>query len=224
MKTIAISLERRKDRRVRLEKHLKDNGLDDVLYFPAYDGAKMPVFQYSPPKRSYFSFKDEFANPCERFNKFQIGCTLSHAGAIKMAKALELKQVLIVEDDVEFIEPPNFHMILGNAPEDWDIIYLGGAVRSIAIGGKRIESIDVNDYIITPGFTDGLQAYIIRDTAYNKVANEMIKFDTTNDDCINDLRYYEDEPLKAYMLKTKIAYQIEDWSELDRRIIKRNWT
>lgn len=54
---IAISLERRKDRRERLEKHLNEKGFKDVYYLPAYDGAKItpPVMSIVPPHRPYFS-------------------------------------------------------------------------------------------------------------------------------------------------------------------------
>ena len=59
MKTIVISLERRKDRKQRVEQHLKDKGFKDVFFFPAFDGALFPATNVTPPKRPYFSFKDE---------------------------------------------------------------------------------------------------------------------------------------------------------------------
>jgi GR25 family glycosyltransferase involved in LPS biosynthesis len=219
MKTIAISLERRKDRRDRLESHLEEVGFNEVIYFPAYDGGLMPANKIIPPNRPYFSFKDEMGMPSDRFNKFQIGCTLSHVGAIKLAKALKLPMVLIVEDDVEFLKDIRFNInqLWREIPDDWEMIYLGGAIRNWAQRPTR----KISDHVISPGFCDGLQAYILNEKGYDKVANEMLKFRTTNDDSVNDARFDSKNPLIAYMIEPKSAFQISDFSELDRKVVNR---
>lgn len=57
-----------------------------------------------------------------------LGCSISHLFAVKYAKQLNLDNILILEDDVEFIEDVNkkFLDILAELPEDWDMVYFGG--------------------------------------------------------------------------------------------------
>lgn len=218
MKIICISLERRVDRFERIRSHFSHMGLyDKLIILPAYDGARMPKFSYAPPPRPYFSFKDEFGSPSDRFNKYQIACSLSHIMALKMAKALRLPEVLIVEDDVEFTDRPDLDAISGSAPEDWEMIYLGYGERPWANKPRR----DIDSMYISPGFTDGLHAYIVNQNGYDKLINGMLSFKTTNDDSVNDVRFREKDPLIAYALKKKIAFQISDYSELDRRVVNR---
>jgi GR25 family glycosyltransferase involved in LPS biosynthesis len=220
---IAISLERRKDRRVRLEQHLADRGFKNVYYLPAFDGGKITpnIVSIVPPHRSYFSFKDELTRfPTNKLNRFQVGCTISHIAAMKFAKMLGAQSALFVEDDIEFTE--NIQEVLGNVEAetrglDWEHIYLGGAVRNI--GQKTMQK--VTDHLYTTSFTDGLHAYLVKGTGFDKIADAMFSFKTTNDDAINDIMFREENPLRAYMYLPKSAFQITDFSELDRRVIDR---
>lgn len=57
-----------------------------------------------------------------------IGCSMSHLFALKYAKQLSLKNFLILEDDVEFVEDFNykFDIVIDQVPSNWDILYLSG--------------------------------------------------------------------------------------------------
>lgn len=57
-----------------------------------------------------------------------LGCGLSHLFALKYAKQLNLRNILILEDDVDFIPNINDHFdeIVEELPADWDMIYFGG--------------------------------------------------------------------------------------------------
>jgi len=220
---IVISLERRKDRAERVFKHLEDRGIRNIYALPAFDGSKITpnVVKITPPNRPYFTFRDELTNlQVPYLNRFQIGCTLSHISALKFAKMLKAEKALIVEDDVEFVE--NISDILIDLEEevkniDWEHIYLGGAVRNWA----QQKSVKVSEHLIKPGFTDGLQAYIVQGEGFDKLANAMLSFKTTNDDAVNDVMFRENNPLRAYMRVPKVAFQIKDFSELQRNIIDR---
>ena len=220
---IVISLERRKDRSERVFKHLEDRGIKNIYALPAYDGAKITpgIVKITPPARSYFSFSDEISGQrVNHLNRFQVGCALSHISALKFAKMLKAERALIVEDDVEFEE--DIVKRLDSLKEetkdlDWEHIYLGGALR----GWAGQVSVPVSEHLIKPGFTDGLQAYLVQGKGFDKIANAMLSFKTTNDDSINDIMFREDDPLKAFMHVPKLAYQIKDFSELDRRVIDR---
>jgi len=221
---IAISLERRKDRRTRLERHLKDRGFENVYFLPAFDGAKITpnIVKVTPPHRSYFSFKDEISGaPSNMLNRFQVGCTLSHVAALKFAKMMGATTALIVEDDVEFVE--NIQDVLLNIEKEtngieWEHIYLGGAVRNM-MGSAKMQK--VTDHLHSTSFTDGLHAYLVKEKGFDKIADAMLSFKTTNDDSMNDIMFRENNPLKAFMYLPKSAFQISDFSELDRRVIDR---
>lgn len=57
-----------------------------------------------------------------------VGATISHLFALKYAKQLNLRNVLILEDDICFLENINekFNEITAEIPTNWDMLYLGG--------------------------------------------------------------------------------------------------
>ncbi len=58
----------------------------------------------------------------------QIGCLLSHLGIIRLAMSKGMKNVMIVEDDVQFdVEKfPEQCEFLNELPVNWNMIYFGG--------------------------------------------------------------------------------------------------
>lgn len=58
----------------------------------------------------------------------QVGCLLSHLGIIRKAQANGYKNVMIVEDDIQFDSDlfPDQCKFLEEVPDDWDMIYFGG--------------------------------------------------------------------------------------------------
>ncbi len=222
MKTIVINLLRRKDRKEYVTEHLKQFPQLEVSFFPAFDGAQMNNIIVTPPHRSYFSFRDQFGQRTNTLNRFQVACAFSHASVLKIAESLN-EHVLILEDDVELSDDfnklfdSNNNFIYDGVPDDFEMLYLGGAVRN----NLGQPSTHVNDKVIIPGFTDGLQGYIVTPKGARKLSIEMMKFNTTNDDCVNDVKNREKDPLITYMLKNKVAFQIESYSDLDQKIMKR---
>ena len=53
------------------------------------------------------------------------GAKLSHCAVIKRALKEKCKQVLILEDDIKYLN--NFNT-LNKPPDNWDILYLGGEI------------------------------------------------------------------------------------------------
>ena len=78
--------------------------------------------------------------PPERYRKFikrdpkyvqgQLGCAEAHINAVKLAKQMSWKRVLILEDDVEILQDPN-RILNQNTSilDDWDMLYFGGLVE-----------------------------------------------------------------------------------------------
>jgi len=68
------------------------------------------------------------------------GIAKAHKQIVKHAKALQLPEVLIAEDDLHFMAPGAFQYFLDNRPADYDI-YLGGITW-----GQIKENNEVNDF------------------------------------------------------------------------------
>ncbi len=66
-------------------------------------------------------------NKIVRFTAFDVpiphvGCALSQRYIIQQAKSESLKNVLILEDDIEII-PENIKYLPGGLPEEWSLLY-----------------------------------------------------------------------------------------------------
>lgn len=217
MNTIVISLERRTDRRAHFMKHLPAVGIDKFHILDAVDGRTLKMEVPVPPHRPYFSFKDEWGNPSNRFNRYQVACIKSHVSAMLYAQKNEWDPVLILEDDVQFSGKYDIDSLVEKAPKDYEFLYLGYAERNWGF-----ESKDVNKWWKIPRFTDCIHAYVINQSGMNKMASALETFRSTADDMVNILR--EEQDLKVYALKEKIAFQMESFSDIDRKTINRKDT
>lgn len=58
----------------------------------------------------------------------EMGCSLSHSGILKNMVENNWKRILVLEDDVVFIDnlQTYFKESLGLIPDDWDMLYFGG--------------------------------------------------------------------------------------------------
>jgi len=109
------------------------------------------------------------------------GCTLSHYEIIKKCKKDGCKNVLIFEDDVEFIEVDNFHKLLDsslnqlNKRESWyDMFYLGGNIK-----GNTNVRLDKN--LVKLDNVKTTHAYVISDTIYDVFIDTIESIDNIDD-------------------------------------------
>lgn len=207
---ILINLKRREDRTERVLKHLEKRGVKNLLVFPAFDANIISNMLISPPRRPYFSWTS--------MSKGVIGCALSHIAAIKMAQSLGHKSVLILEDDVVLSKDFNerLEVVEKEMPEDCQHLFLGGAIR------KQEHMKKVSEHIYTSCYTDCTHCYIVRNDGMDLVSNEMLKFNTTLDDAVNDLIITN--RIKSYTFLPLASYQIAGFSDIDNKFIARNDT
>lgn len=98
--TYYINLEHRKDRNEETLKELKSFGIHNPIRFNA--------------------IKDDIG---------MIGCNKSHLEVLKLARESNLPHVLIIEDDIKFLDPDLTNKTLNNILNsglDWNVIILGG--------------------------------------------------------------------------------------------------
>jgi len=208
---ILINLERRKDRRDKIVDHLTKRGIKNLHVYPAFDGQEIYHMTVKPPKRNYTTGQP--------MSKGVIGCGLSHIGAIKMGKSLGYKKILMLEDDAILSRgiSAKFDILEEESKGlDWEHIFVGGALR------KRNELKQVTKHLWTSSFTDGVHAYLIQNEGINKICDEMLHFNTTVDDAINDLIL--SKKLKSYTMLPLGAFQQPGFSDIDNRFISRTDT
>jgi GR25 family glycosyltransferase involved in LPS biosynthesis len=136
-----------------------------------------------------------------------LGCSLSHLFAVKYARQLNLNNILILEDDVDFIENVNerFDDILPELPEDWDMLYFGGnhfeSPRKISPHISRLVSTVANHAIALNG----------------KFFETAIKA-LTNINTINDVNYQElQKDYNIFVTNPHLAWQRPGYSSILER-------
>lgn len=117
---IYINLKKRPQRKLFIQNQLEMMGLfDNSVYLEAIDGNTISEEIFRP-------IRDSFRTLAKREERIigRIGCLLSHLEALKIALENKYDNVLIIEDDCQFIpgaERRNFIV-----PSDADVFYLGG--------------------------------------------------------------------------------------------------
>ena len=94
-----INLEKRTDRKLHVEQQLANIGVEGIRF-----------------------------NAVEMDNG-AVGCSLSHLKCLEMAKKNEWDEVMIVEDDITFLDPSLFKKTIYNffdRHKEWDVLLLGG--------------------------------------------------------------------------------------------------
>jgi len=208
---VLINLERRKDRKDLIVDHFNKRGIENLYIYPAFDGKEICHMDIRPPRRQYFSWIT--------MNKNVIACALSHIGALKMAKSLGHKRILMLEDDAILCKDiaERFKILEEETKElDWEHIFIGGAVR------RRNKMEKVSEHLWTSNFTDGTHCYLVQNDGINKVCDEMLHFNTTLDDSVNDLIL--SNRLKSYTMLPLGSYQKADISDIDNKFIARTDT
>ncbi|MCW1828602.1 glycosyl transferase [Enterobacter asburiae] len=139
-KVIFINLAKRKDRRVRILRHLKKLGFekDKIIRLEAVE-----------------------------HNPGFIGCSLSHIAALEMAQQNEWKRVLILEDDFSFNETEDNYKNLNRyfdalRQTRWDVALL-------AANYQQVTTLKSVDYIIKVDKAWCACAYMVDSTYYNKL-------------------------------------------------------
>lgn len=181
MNIIVISLERAKERRERITAQLKALNIDAVI-MDAIDGKTLSEDELNKtihlPRGWRFS---------EKFMPGEIGCTMSHIKALKIAKVKDWDNVIIFEDDITIAEDfeKRINLLLKMVPKNWEHIYLSGTPHFNSFFCYSFTQ------LIPSVRTDCLHSYMINKSAYDKIITKYKTFITTTDDMIIDMIFRE---------------------------------
>lgn len=88
----------------------------------------------------------------------------SHKAIVRYAKEIELSEVVLIEDDCQFVAPDGWQYFLNHKPDDYDI-YLGGCygLNKVAFNTVReqVGAIEIHNFV-------GLHCAIIHSRYYDR--------------------------------------------------------
>jgi len=109
-KTYCVNLDRRIERWEESLKEFKEWEIGDVSRVSAVDGKHLNMEDYNT-----------------RLNPGELGLVLTNINIIKEAKEKDYSSILILEDDVVFVdEIKNIDSYVELLPDNWDMLYFGG--------------------------------------------------------------------------------------------------
>ena len=135
----------------RNEKMLEQFQKFGISNFERVEGAELIRF----PQESHYR---NFNKKDEKYIRGSLGCRESHIECIRRSKSRGYRRILILEDDIIFLQDPNLlltqnHEILN----DWDLLYFSG--------------------IVEPFFRNQIvcaHAYAIKSTLYDDILNMAV--------------------------------------------------
>ena len=167
-KIICINLDNRTDRWQEVSEQFVRAGLDGF------------VEKYSAIKNNPMGWKYVPDSP-HSINRIKpkswpgaAGCMASHINIWKMAKANNWKNVLVIEDDCDFIENIQtlFNKQIKRVPTDWDILYFGGIHETK--GGMFVPKTIAPNVLKCKRLVT-TTCYAIKDTCYDLAINTVLE-------------------------------------------------
>ena len=191
---IILNLERSVNRKLALEKQLKNANLTDYTFFPGFDGrdilnnslSNIPILKGSGMGRNLM--------------KNEIAVILSHIAALKHAKVMGYDNVVILEDDVTICEDwePRLQSLLNALPENWEYVYLSGHSDYV-----KIPMYEKPTLISAPKMI-GAFAYLVNKAGIDKLIKQCSEIVTTYDDMI--MHKIDAKKLKGYLYLPFMVY------------------
>lgn len=188
-KIFCINLNSRPDRWKEAEQEFNKHSIK-VERIAAVEGAKMNL--EFPPE----------------IKEGAVGCSLSHFFCIKYAKQLGINKLLILEDDVEFVDNINelFSEYIKEVPPDWDMLYLGGQHYH----GMNLQQ--VSEHVYKCEYTLTTHSVAFNSTVFDMFIDKLI--DITKP-C--DTHYAEShKKINAYVIIPHLTWQRQSYSDVEK--------
>jgi hypothetical protein len=200
-KVFLINLDKRKDRLERCNTIFTENNvLDLVERFPGI----IPDTSMNIP----------YTKDTEKIKIPLYGCLLSHISIIKKAKAEGLKTVLVLEDDVDFINIETIDKAVDQLKnKDWSLFYLGSNTHI------PLTRVDPNLLILKKGYATHAIAYHANFYDYFIESFEQKKIDII-DVWLSD---NGQEKFPSYCTYPITAVQISNYSDIHEAFANYDW-
>ncbi len=198
-----INLDRHHDRKKYMETQFQNHKLN-INRFKAFDKKLInPAYLDDLEKKNIILSKTQIKN---KKKEGSLACLISHTNLWKKIYSEKKGNIsLIFEDDCQIL--PNFqnklNIALQNAPEDWDMIWLGYN----NVKGDKVSEYYYKPY---PGFNKGFNTqhhcYLVKTSSIPKILNIVfpVPISFTNKDSILRNNFNK---FNAYFYKEKLAVQ-----------------
>lgn len=188
-----LNLERRQDRRIKMETELKKT-THNIQRYKAIDGTEL---------KSLNGFSASIRNSESK----QYATYLSHLNMIKIAKQNGWNKVMILEDDITLCDDfdERIELYLSQLPSDWEIAYIGFTEIS------KTNLTKVTEYVHRVKEVYGCWGMIINSSMYDKLLRIGGEKNTVIDWVIKD---YIQPNYGCYVFMPFLAYVNDDYSDL----------
>ena len=164
-KIICINLDKRKDR---LEESWKQWSANNLIV------ERMSAVEGNPMGWKHVTERDAGINAIRRASwNGAAGCMASHVNIWKRAKAEGWKNVLVVEDDCDFVPELHnkFSKLIKEVPADWDMLYFGGIHEDR--GGRFIPE-KISENVVKCARMITTTCYAINESCYDLAINSVL--------------------------------------------------
>ena len=201
----------------------KINSLDDIKY------AYYINLEHRVDRREHV--ENQLANigiKGERFNAIKmengaIGCSMSHLKLLQEAVKNNLPHILIVEDDITFLEPELFKTQINKfleLHESWDVVLLAGNNMPPY---KKVDNtcVKVSRCQTTTGYlVNGHYIKILMQNIKMGLTNLLNKPDDKVNFAIDKFWFILQESSKWYLIIPLTVIQREDYSDIEKKVTK----
>jgi len=191
---VCINLDRRADRRQRMQAEFARHGIADVRRFSACDGNALVLPSHWKHTAGAY------------------GCLLSHLRVVQAARELGHESVLIFEDDA-VLDPQftaKFASFMREVPADWDMLYFGALHKDEP--GKVSDHV----YRITKG--NSTYAYALKRTVFDA----FIELNGRAEHVLDVNAYELQQRFNCYCFMPNLAWVESEYSDVQNRL-ERHW-
>ena len=156
--------------------------------------------------------KDSYMYKNLEGNRGELGCALSHMNLWRDNAIQNTNMFIVVEDDVVFGDKFNqkLNKYLAKAPDDWDVIYLGGS----NIRGKKVNELFIQPKLGIKGNL-GTYAMLINKDGCNKLIAQTTPLHKSID---HQLKEAFNKSIKVYYVNPPLVTH-DNGLDSDRRIL-----
>ena len=197
-KVYCINLDRRKDRWEETVTELKKwNLFQDVDRISAVDG-------------------NLIVNKTNLINNGELGLVETHLNLIRNAKNKKYKNILLIEDDIEFTEEiNNLNSYFESLPDNWDMLWFGGNHNK----HMGLEVNLINDKIIKCSNTYSTHCIAINNSVYDLLISLLSKRQKPVDVYYSDIQ----KTYECYSFNPSIAIQRPSFSDIQNKDQDNRW-
>ena len=191
---VCINLDRRPDRRQRMQAEFARHGIEGVRRFAAVDGSKVVLpASWSHSAGAY-------------------GCLLSHVAVVQEALAAGSRSVLIFEDDAVFDPEFNtkFASFMKETPADWDLLYFGALHKD--------EPVKMTEHVYRITKANSTYAYALKRTVFE----DFVALNRRAEQVLDMNAYALQERFNCYCFLPNLAWVQIEYSDVQNRL-ERHW-